>query len=106
MMSPGYQFNENFASQFILGGRYFQAADPHVSVFPKPFTDQDLGSIPRPVLLLVGDRESTFDPHRGINQAQRCIPHVHAQLVPGVGHMVAMEAADLVNAAMLRFLSD
>lgn len=106
MMSPGYQFNEDFARQFILGGRYFQAADPRVSVFPKPFTDEELCSIRGPVLLLVGERESTFDPHRAINKAQRCIQDLHAELVPGVGHMIAMEGADLANDRMLRFLTD
>lgn len=106
MMSPGYQFNDNFARQFILGGRYFKAADPHASVFPKPFTEEELRSIQTPLLLLVGDRESTFDPRRAVAQARRCIPQVQAQLVPGIGHMIAMEASDLVNAAMLRFLSE
>ncbi|WP_160142438.1 alpha/beta fold hydrolase [Arthrobacter sp. SLBN-100] len=104
MMSPGYQFDDNFARQFILGGRYFKAADPRVSVFPKPFTDEELRTIRTPVLLLVGGRESTFDPHRAISQAQRCIPVVQAQLIPGIGHMIAMEAAEVVNDRVLQFL--
>lgn len=104
MMSPGYQFDDDFARQFILGGRYFKAADPRVSVFPKPFTEEELRSIQTPVLLLVGDGESTFDPRDAVAQAQRCIPRVEATLLPGIGHMIAMEASDIVNAAMLRFL--
>jgi pimeloyl-ACP methyl ester carboxylesterase len=59
MMAPGYRFNEKFARQFILGGRYFKAADPRTSIFPEPFTGEELASIRVPVLLLVGDREST-----------------------------------------------
>ena len=106
MMSPGYQFDDDFARQFILGGRYFRAADPRVSVFPKPFTDEELCSIQPPVLLLVGDRETTFDPRRAIAQARRCIPQVAAQLLPGIGHMIAMQASDVVNASVLRFLND
>jgi pimeloyl-ACP methyl ester carboxylesterase len=105
MMSPGYQFNEVFAGQFILGGRHFKAADPRASVFPKPFTEVELRSIQTPLLLLVGDRESTFDPRRAVAQARRCIPEAETQLVPGAGHMIAMEASDLVNTEMLRFLS-
>lgn len=106
MMAPGYPFDENFARQFILGGRYFKSADPRASVFPKPFPDIELSSIKRPVLLLVGERESTFDPRRAITQAQRSIPDVQTKLVPDVGHMIAMEAADLVNASTLAFLED
>lgn len=105
MTSPGYRFNPVLAGQFILGGRYFQAADPRVSVFPKPFTDAELSSIRSQVLLLVGEGESTFDPQRALIQAQRCIPSLRAQLVPGVGHMIALEAADLVNDKMLSFLT-
>jgi pimeloyl-ACP methyl ester carboxylesterase len=106
MMSPGYRFDEAFAQQFILGGRYFKAADPRVSVFPEPFSDEELRSIQSPVLLLVGERESTFDPRRAIAQAERCIPQVETQLLPGTGHMIAMEASDVVNKTLLHFLND
>jgi pimeloyl-ACP methyl ester carboxylesterase len=85
MMAPGFRFNPRFSRQFVLGGRHFRAADPRLSVFPKPFTDEELSSIHAPVLLLVGDRESTFDPKRALAQAQRCIASVRAELVPGGG---------------------
>jgi pimeloyl-ACP methyl ester carboxylesterase len=104
MMSPGYRFDERFAHQFVLGGRYFRAAEPRASVFPRPFDDEELRSISVPVLLLVGDRESTFDPHKALDRARRLLPRVEADVLPGIGHMVAMEAADVVNARMLRFL--
>jgi pimeloyl-ACP methyl ester carboxylesterase len=107
MLSPGYRFSPSFARQFVLGGRHFQAADPRISVFPKPFTDEELSSIQTPVLLLVGDHESTFDPQDALAQAQRRIADVRAEIVPGgIGHMIAMEAADLVNERILRFLRD
>jgi pimeloyl-ACP methyl ester carboxylesterase len=106
MMSPGYQFPQRFARQFVLGGRYFRSANPRVSVFPEPYTDEELRSISGPVLLLVGDRESTFDPHAAVSQAQLCIHNVQAHVLPGVGHMVAMETAEAVNDRMLRFLND
>lgn len=104
MMSPGYRFDQRFAHQFVLGGRYFRAADPRASVFPRPFDDEELRSISVPVLLLVGDRESTFDPHKAVDRARQLLPRVEADVLPGIGHMVAMEAADVVNAQMLRFL--
>lgn len=39
MMSPGHHFEEHFARQFALGGRYFRAADPRASAFPQPYGD-------------------------------------------------------------------
>jgi len=104
MMSPGYHFEEHFARQFALGGRYFRAADPRASAFPQPYDDAELRSISVPVLLLVGDRESTFDPHRAVERAQALIPRVEMDVLPGIGHMLAMEAGDVVNARMLAFL--
>ncbi len=106
MMSPGYRFDEKFAKQFVLGGRYFRSADPRVSVFPKPFTAEELGSIQVPVLLMVGDRESTFNPRVAVSNARDFIPGVHTQLVPGAGHMIAMEASGVVNSAIFGFLED
>jgi pimeloyl-ACP methyl ester carboxylesterase len=104
MMSPGFRFDERFARQFVLGGRQFRAADPRRSVFPQPYDDIELRWISVPVLLLIGDRESTFDPRLAVSRAKALIPDVRARLLPGVGHMVAIEAADFVNAETLRFL--
>lgn len=106
MMSPGYRFDRDFARQFAVGGRHFKAADPRVSVFPAPFTERELQSIRVPVLLLVGDGESTFDPTSAIAQAQRHIPGVKTHMVAGSGHMIAMEASSVVNAEILRFLDN
>lgn len=104
MMAPRYHFDERFAEQFALGGRYFKAADPKASVFPQPYNDEELRSISVPVLLLVGDKESTFDPHRAVDRARQLIPHIETDVLPGIGHMIAMEAADAVNDRTLRFL--
>jgi pimeloyl-ACP methyl ester carboxylesterase len=36
LMAPGFAFNEEFAEQFALGGRFFRYANPRRSVFPTP----------------------------------------------------------------------
>jgi pimeloyl-ACP methyl ester carboxylesterase len=104
LMSPSFQFEERFATQFSLGGRYFRAADPRSSVFPVPYPDAELRSITAPVLLILGDRESTFDPHLAAERARTLIPTAQVTLLPGVGHMVALEAAEVVNTQALPFL--
>jgi pimeloyl-ACP methyl ester carboxylesterase len=86
LMSPGYHFDERFAGQFALGGRYFKAADPRASVFPRPYGDEELRSGSVPLLLLVGDRESTFDPHQAVDRARQLIPGVETAVLPGIGH--------------------
>ena len=105
LMSPGYRFDERFADQFALGGRFFRAADPRASVFPSPYGDEELRAVSVPLLLLVGDKESTFDPHKAVGRARQLIAGVEAEVLPGIGHMIAMEAADVVNERMIHFFS-
>jgi pimeloyl-ACP methyl ester carboxylesterase len=105
LMAPGYHFDERFADQFALGGRYFKAADPRASVFPRPYGDEELRSLSVPMLLLVGDKESTFDPHQAVDRARQLIPGVETDVLPGIGHLIAMQAANVVNDRMIRFFS-
>jgi pimeloyl-ACP methyl ester carboxylesterase len=57
-----------------------------------------------PILLLVGDRDTPFiyDVARAI--AERA-PHVRRVDLPGVGHMLNLEAAEEFNRAVLAFLA-
>jgi pimeloyl-ACP methyl ester carboxylesterase len=104
MMAPNYRFDERFAEQFVLGGRYFKAADPKASVFPQPYSDGELSSISSPILLLVGDEETTFKPLLAVERARQLIPGIEADVLPGIGHLIAMEAAEEVNQRIIHFL--
>jgi pimeloyl-ACP methyl ester carboxylesterase len=105
MFSPDFEFNPAFARQFALGGKYHRAPDPRRSVFPAPYSDEELRSVAVPTLVLVGDREQTFDPHRALASARRLIPDVQTGLLPGAGHFLAMDNALAVNERMLQFLN-
>jgi pimeloyl-ACP methyl ester carboxylesterase len=104
MFSPGFEFNPAFARQFALGGKYHRAPDPRRSVFPAPFPDEELGSVAVPTLVLVGDKEQTFDPHRALANATQVVPDVQTGLLPGAGHFLAMDNAEVVNERILQFL--
>jgi pimeloyl-ACP methyl ester carboxylesterase len=103
-MAPGFAFNEQFARQFALGGRYFRYANPRRSVFPTPYADGELAAVSVPTLLLVGDKEQTFNPRRALANAARLVPEVQTELLPGAGHLLAMDKAQQVNEQMLQFL--
>ena len=105
LMAPGFAFNEQFAQQFTIGGRYFRYANPRRSVFPRPYADEELAAVSVPTLLLVGDREQTFDPRRALANATRLVPEVQAELLSGAGHLLAMDKAQQVNQRILQFLS-
>jgi pimeloyl-ACP methyl ester carboxylesterase len=104
LMAPGFEFNEEFVRQFALGGRCFRYANPRRSVFPRPYADEELAAVSVPMLLLVGDREQTFDPRRALANATRLVPQIETELLAGAGHLLAMDSAQQVNQRMLRFL--
>jgi pimeloyl-ACP methyl ester carboxylesterase len=105
LMAPGFQFDEQFARQFALGGRYFRYANPRRSVFPTPYPDEELAAVSVPILLLVGDKEQTFNPRRALANATRLVPDLQAELLAGAGHLLAMDKAQQVTQRMLQFLS-
>lgn len=104
MMAPGFAFNEQFARQFALGGRYFHYANPRRSVFPTPYLDEELRLVSVPTLLLVGEKEQTFSPRRALTTAARVVPGIQTELLAGAGHLLAMEKAQQVNDRILEFL--
>jgi pimeloyl-ACP methyl ester carboxylesterase len=104
LMAPGFAFNEEFAEQFALGGRFFRYANPRRSVFPTPYADEELAAVSVPTLLLVGDKEQTFDPRRALANATRLIPRIETELLASAGHLLALDSAQQVNERMLQFL--
>jgi pimeloyl-ACP methyl ester carboxylesterase len=104
MFLPGSEVDRRFSRQFDLGVRGFRYANPRKSVFPRPFTDEQLRGVSVPTLLLVGDRERTYDSRKALDRAARLVPAIETELIPGVGHVLAMQQADTIDQRMLRFL--
>jgi pimeloyl-ACP methyl ester carboxylesterase len=104
MFLPGFDVEARFARQFDLGVRGFRYANPRKSIFPRPFSDDQLGAISVPTLLLIGDRERIYDPHKALERAARLVPRIETGLVPGGGHILAMQLPDIVGERVLAFL--
>lgn len=104
MFLPGFDVDARFARQFDLGVRGFRYANPRKSIFPRPFSDEQLGAISVPTLLLIGDRERIYDPHKALERAARLVPRIETGLVPGGGHILAMQLPDVVGERVLAFL--
>lgn len=104
MYFPGFDVDARFARQFDLGVRGFRYANPRKSIFPRPFSDEQLGAISVPTLLLIGDRERIYDPHKALGRAARLVPRIETGLVPGGGHILAMQLPDIVGERVLAFL--
>jgi pimeloyl-ACP methyl ester carboxylesterase len=92
-----------FARQFALGVRHFRYADPGRSVFTNVFGDDELRSLPTPVLFIVGENEVIYDPAAAIRRVRQLMPEAVTALIPHAGHLVAMEQPALVNEQLLKF---
>jgi pimeloyl-ACP methyl ester carboxylesterase len=66
---------------------------------------QRLGSVTAPTLIILGERDAP-DFHAIAAAFQRSIPGAESVTIPGVGHMVNMEAIEQFNDIVLRFLDE
>jgi pimeloyl-ACP methyl ester carboxylesterase len=73
-------------------------------IYPSEIPDADLARIACPTLVVVGDRERIYDPQAAIARAQRLIPCVETELMPGAGHLPGMQFPDAVNRRIEAFL--
>ncbi|GAB2947746.1 alpha/beta hydrolase [Micromonospora polyrhachis] len=63
------------------------------------FSDEALGRLRMPVLVMVGDRDAMFDSAETARRVRRCVPHATVELLPGVGHAILDQTE-----SVLRFL--
>ena len=104
MFLPGFDVEPRFARQFDLGVRGFRYANPRKSIFPRPYTDEQLRAISVPTLLLIGDREKIYDPNKALQRVGRLAPAIETELIPGAGHILGMQRAGVVDQRVLAFL--
>ncbi len=86
---------------FYLLAKYYRFRFP-----PGPVSDTELASLIAPTLLLMGEQERFFPVDAVIERARRLMPHVVAEVVPGVGHNMCTDNPTLINARLRAFFSD
>lgn len=84
-------------------GWHWVNRDPHRKSEP-PATER-LGEIAAPTLVLLGERDAP-DFHTIADDITGSVPGARKVVLPGVGHMVNMEAPEQFNEAVLGFLAD
>jgi len=104
MTVEGFAVNELFVEQFVQGLKNF---DPRyqIRVLPTVFSDDELQQIKAHTMLLIGEKEVSYDPETAARRAQRLIPNIKAELIPNASHGLPMEQAELVNERILDFLN-
>jgi pimeloyl-ACP methyl ester carboxylesterase len=98
----GTVFEETFIHLMEMVTRYCVPA----TMFPTVYTDKELKQVELPALLLIGDGEKIYNPKKALERAQRLMPNLTAEIIPGVGHTLNMEQPEIINARILKFLSN
>jgi pimeloyl-ACP methyl ester carboxylesterase len=65
---------------------------------------RELQRMTAPTLLLVGEHEAIYDPHRAVKRAAKHMPHTITQVIPQAGHATIYDRPDFVNQRILHYL--
>ena len=74
-------------------------------MYPTVYKDQELKQIDLPALLLIGAAEKIYNPGKASERAQRLMPDLTFEIIPGAGHLLIMDQPEIINARILKFLS-
>jgi pimeloyl-ACP methyl ester carboxylesterase len=102
MSIHGYRDDDPESQRIVAGVINLRSRIP----FRPRFNDAEFQSLKMPVCLLLGDRETLYDPDRAIVRARQLIPHIEAILIPNAGHMLTSDQPRLVIDHIVRFLQN
>jgi pimeloyl-ACP methyl ester carboxylesterase len=97
------RFFDAMTSQVYPGVRYFRLPP---TVLPVPYTDEELGGVRNPTLLLIGQQEALYDPVPAIERAKQLIPNIKTELIPHAGHELPASKPEAVDKRVLEFLKE
>jgi pimeloyl-ACP methyl ester carboxylesterase len=96
----GYSREDPVHEQMIIGMKAMRKPS-----FMRPvFTDDELGQMAAPTLLLIGDHEIMCEPKKALANAARLIPNLQAEVVPDASHMLNSDQPELINSCAREFL--
>jgi pimeloyl-ACP methyl ester carboxylesterase len=96
----------NMLELMYLGLKHFRMPLETARIGPAVLSDEKLGTLQVPTLLLIGDHEVISDPTMALERARRLIPDLRGELVPGARHEMCVSQHQIVNARVLEFLKD
>jgi pimeloyl-ACP methyl ester carboxylesterase len=89
--------------QFFVGAMAYTAGELSFGA-TTVFTDDELGKIKSPSLLLVGEHEVVYEPKKVLERAKRLIPKLETEIIRGGGHLFPVDQAEVTNSRILEFL--
>jgi pimeloyl-ACP methyl ester carboxylesterase len=71
---------------------------------PTVLTDEEFKKLNMPVLFMVGEHETVYDPKSAIDRIRRVNPRIRTELILGTGHDLMFTHTEVVNQKVLGFL--
>jgi pimeloyl-ACP methyl ester carboxylesterase len=71
---------------------------------PPVCSDEELGQLKMPTLLLFGEQEVIYNYQAALKRATKLIPQVETAVIPGAGHGLNFDRPEVVNECILEFL--
>lgn len=103
-MMGGSLPDERIVRQMEMGVAGFRY--DHAGIFPTELPDTDLRRLGCPTLVLVGEKERIYRAREAVERASALIARTCAEVVPGLGHLLGLQDAPLVNARISAFLEE
>ncbi len=99
--TAGYSRSDPVHEQMIIGMTNMKKA----SFMGPVFSDEELGRLRSPTLLLIGEQEIMYAARPALERASRLIPGLKTQLVAEAGHMLLSDQSAAVNELVVGFLA-
>ena len=77
-----------------------------IKVPPRVFTDEELGQLKMPALVLVGRQEFLYNARAAVDRAKRVLPNGKAELLPECNHAIVSDQTESVRGRLLEFLKE
>ncbi|MEA2972630.1 MAG: hypothetical protein QOG82_1088 [Actinomycetota bacterium] len=99
-MNGDVELTDEQIELLLLAMRTFRQKLP----MPRRLSDEELGRITVPTLLLLAADTKLYDPETVAERARRLLPDVTIEIVPDAGHGVVFQYPDRIIARLLQFI--
>lgn len=98
----GYIKGNNEQEMLMEGGLSIRNRIPKRPVIE----EKEFASLKTPILLLIGEKETIYEPFSAMNRACKLVPHIETEIIPDAGHMLSTDQPERVINRIIKFLEE
>lgn len=96
----GYEANDPYFEQRLIGNTQIRS----LRHLRPAVTQKELRKLETRTLMLLGQEEIMYHPQTALEEAQRLIPQLEAEIIPNAGHALNRDQPQQVDARILKFI--